>query len=82
MATETPKKKPPTPAKSTKLVKPVKPAKTTKPRNKGSNKRQPKRVWLPVLLDYFGNYILLLLLSGLILWLALIFRGLFDRVTS
>lgn len=75
-ATASPKKQPAAPAKAPKAVKPSKPAQAAKPRNKP----QPKRVWLPVLLEYLGNYVLLVLLSGLILWLALIFRGLFDRV--
>lgn len=78
-ATAAPQKQPAAPAKAPKAVKPskpLKPAQAAKPRNKP----QSKRVWLPVLLDYLGNYVLLVLLSGLILWLALIFRGLFDRV--
>lgn len=77
-ATATPKKQPAAPAKAPKssAKQTTQASASCKPRNKS----QPKRVWLPVLLDYLGNYVLLVLLSGLILWLALIFRGLFDRV--
>ena len=54
--------------------KPATPAKTTKPRRK----RPPKPAWWVTALDYLGNYILLTLATGLILWLALIFRDAFD----
>ncbi|MDQ5766923.1 hypothetical protein [Thiothrix subterranea] len=49
--------------------KPVTPPKTTKPRRK----RQTRRAWWDVLLDYLGNFILLLLVSALILGVAHLF---------
>lgn len=49
---------------------PATPPKTRKPRRK----RQAAPAWWVTALDYLGNYILLTLATGLILWLALIFR--------
>lgn len=48
--------------------------KTRKPRRKP----QPGPAWWTTVLDYLGNYILLTLAVGLVLWLALIFRDAFD----
>jgi hypothetical protein len=54
--------------------KPATSSKATKPRRK----RQPQQVWWDVLLDYFGNFIMLVLVSALILGLAYLFRVFFD----
>ena len=54
--------------------KPVTPPKTTKPRRK----RQIQRAWWDVLLDYVGNFIVLLLVSALILGVAHLFLDFFD----
>ncbi|QQZ31088.1 hypothetical protein HMY34_19900 (plasmid) [Thiothrix subterranea] len=54
--------------------KPVIPPKTTKPRRN----RQIQRAWWDVLLDYLGNFILLLLVSALILGVAHLFLDFFD----
>ena len=40
--------------------------------------RQPQPAWWDVSLDYLGNYVLVLIASGLILWLALVFSDVFD----
>ena len=41
-------------------------------------KSAPQLAWWTIAMDYLGNYILLLMISGLIVWLALIFRRLFN----
>jgi hypothetical protein len=57
--------------------KPVTPPKAAKPA-KPRRKRQPQRAWWDVLLDFIGNFILLVLASALILGLAHFFRDFFD----
>lgn len=60
-------------------VKPAKPrAKVKTVKSRRNNKRPPKPAWWNTALDYLGNYILLTLAIGLILWLALIFRDALD----
>jgi len=63
-------------ARKPKPAKPPPKTKATKTRR--SNKRPPKPAWWVTALDYLGNYILLTLATGLILWLALIFRDAFG----
>ena len=63
-------------ARKPKPAKPGPKTKATKTRN--SRKHPPKPAWWVTALDYLGNYILLTLATGLILWLALIFRDAFD----
>jgi hypothetical protein len=58
-------------------TKPVPQIKKSKRRSK-RRQRKPKMAWWDVALDYIGSFILLVLVSGLILWLAYLFRAMFD----